>query len=365
MEEIESWLYFNAIPGLGPVKGKALLDRFGSPQAIFKASDKELFSTSGIGTDLIENIRDKEKHLDLKQEISLIKRLGIKLIPFIGPDYPPLLKNISSPPLLLYVRGEFKELDYKMSVAIVGTRKASYYGKTITFELADNLAQAGFTIVSGMARGIDTSAHQGALKQKGRTIAVLGSGLNFIYPRENKKLSEEIAQAGALISEFPLNTSPDRFNFPRRNRIISGLSLGIVVVEAGEKSGALITANFALEQGRDIFAIPGKIDSEYTQGTHKLIQDGAKLVTGWTDIASELMPQINWDTNRKPEERFHEKLEEKESKIYNLLSSEPIQIEEIIKETKMSSPEALSVLLSLELKGIIKQLPGKFFVKTK
>ncbi len=205
MEEFESWLYFNAIPGLGPVKGKALLDRFGSPQAIFKASDKELASTYGIGTDLIESIKNKEKYLDLKQETSLIQKLGIKIITFQDSDYPPLLKNISSFPLLLYVKGGFEEQDYKMSVAIVGTRKASYYGKTITSELADNLAQAGFTIVSGMARGIDTSAHQGALKRKGRTIAVLGSGLNFIYPRENKKLSEEIAQNGALISEFPLN----------------------------------------------------------------------------------------------------------------------------------------------------------------
>ena len=208
MEEFEGWLYLNAIPGLGPVKGKALLDRFGSPQAIFQASNKELTLISGIGTDLIESIRNKEQYLDLKQEISLIKKLGIKIITFKDSDYPPLLKNISSPPLLLYANGEFKEQDYKMSVAIVGTRKASYYGKTITSELADNLAFAGFTIISGMARGIDTSAHEGALKRNGRTIAVLGSGLNFIYPRENKKLSEEIAQNGVLISEFPLNTPP-------------------------------------------------------------------------------------------------------------------------------------------------------------
>ncbi|MCK4904958.1 DNA-processing protein DprA [bacterium] len=365
MKNIESWLYLNAIQGLGPIKGKALLDRFGSPENIFKATDQELASVGGIGADLIEKIRNKEKWLDLKQEISLIEKLGIEIITFQDSDYPPLLKNISSFPLLLYVKGNFQEQDYKMPIAIVGTRKSTYYGNSITSELAGNLTQAGFTIVSGMARGIDTSAHQSALKQKGRTVAVLGSGLNFIYPRENKKLSEEIAQNGVLVSEFPMNTSPDRFNFPRRNRIISGLSLGVVVVEAGEKSGAIITANLALEQGRDVFAIPGKIDSKYTQGTHRLIQDGAKLVTRWTDITSELMPQIDWQTQEKTEEKPKIKLEEKENKIYNLLSSEPIQIEEIIKETKMSSSEALSVLLSLELKGIVKQLPGKFFAKTK
>ena len=364
MEEIESWLCFNAIPGLGPVKGKALLDRFGSPQAVFQASAQELASISGIGTDLIENIRNKEKCLDLKQEIPLIKKLGVKIITFKDSDYPPLLKNIPSFPLLLYVKGKFEKQDYNMSVAIVGTRKATYYGNTITSQLVENLAQAGFTIVSGMARGIDTSAHQGALKKKGRTIAVLGSGLNFIYPRENKKLSEEIAQSGALVSEFPLNAPPDKYNFPRRNRIISGLALGVVVVEAGEKSGALITANLALEQGREVFAVPGKIDSNYSQGTHKLIQDGAKLVINWTDIASELMPQISWETQQKTEEKLHVNLEENENKIYNLLSTEPKQIEEIIKESQMNSSKILSILLSLELQGLVKQLPGKFFGKT-
>jgi DNA processing protein len=351
MEEFESWLYFNAIPGLGSVKGKALLDRFGSPQAIFQASEKEFASISGIGTDLIENIRNKDKWLDLKHEIPLIKKLGIKIITLKDSDYPQLLKNISFPPLLLYTKGELEQQDYKMPIAVVGTRKASYYGKTITSELADNLAYAGFTIVSGMARGIDTSAHQGALKRKGRTIAVLGSGLNIIYPRENRKLSEEIAQNGVLISEFPLNTPPDRYNFPRRNRIISGLSLGVVVVEAGERSGALITAHLALEQGRDVFAVPGKIDSDYTQGTHKLIQDGAKLITQWTDIADELMPQISWEKSEKIQEP-RVKLEENEEEIYRLLSTEPKQIEDIIKESQISSSKILPILLSLEKRDL-------------
>lgn len=364
MEKIEYWLYLNAIPGLGPVKAKALIDKFGTPENIFKATDNELVSAAGIGTDLIEKIRKKEKWLDIKKELSLIQKSKVEIITFEDPQYPPFLKNIHSFPLLLYVKGEFREQDYKMPLAIVGTRKASYYGRTITEELAENLSQAGFTIVSGMARGIDTSSHQGALK-KGRTIAVLGSGLNFIYPRENKKLSEKIAQNGALISEFPMNASPDRFNFPRRNRIISGLSLGVVVVEAGEKSGSLITANLALEQGREVFAVPGKIDSGYSQGTHKLIQDGAKLVVKWTDIASELLPQINWEKEKKTEEKPCLKLEENEQKIYDLLSTEPKQIEEIIKENPVNSSKILSVLLSLELKGIIKQLPGKFFVRSK
>jgi DNA processing protein len=365
MEELEGWLYFNAISGLGPLKGKALIDRFGSPQNIFKASEKELASVPGIATDLIDKIRNKDRWIDLKKEIAFIEKSGIKLVSFQDTDYPPLLKNISSPPLLLYVKGKLKEQDYKMPIAIVGTRKASYYGKTITSELSDNLAQAGFTVVSGMARGIDTSAHQGALKRKGRTIAVLGSGLNFIYPRENKKLSEEIAQNGLLMSEFPLDTPPDRYNFPRRNRIISGLSLGVVVVEAGERSGALITANLALEQGREVFAVPGKIDSKYTQGTHKLIQDGAKLVTQWTDIASELIPQISWEKRKEKEDKPHIKLEGDEEKIYCLLTNEPKHIEEIIKESRIHSSEVLSVLLSLELKGLVRQLTGKFFARSK
>jgi DNA processing protein len=364
MENIENWLYFNAIAGLGPVKGKALLDRFGSPQNIFKVADKELASVEGIGTDLIEKIRDKEKWLDIKQEISLIQKSQVKIVTFEDPDYPQLLKNIHSFPLLLYVKGKFEEQDYKMPIAIVGMRKASYYGKTVTEELAENLACAGFTIISGMARGIDTSAHQGALK-KGRTIAVLGSGLNYIYPRENKKLSEKIAQNGVLISEFPMNTPPDKFNFPRRNRIISGMSLGVVVVEAEEKSGALITANLASEQGREVFAVPGKIDSNYSKGTHKLIQDGAKLVMNWKDIASELIHEIDWETQSNTKEKPNIRLEEFEEKIYNSLSTEPKQIEEIIKESEISSSKALSALLSLELQGIAKQLPGKYFVKTK
>ncbi len=364
MGNLESWLYFNAIPGLGPVKGKALIDRFGSPENIFAANDKEIASVEGIGTDLIEKIRNKERWLDIKDEISLVQKLGVKIVTFNDPAYPPLLKNIHSFPLLLYVKGNFQEQDYKMPIAIVGMRKASYYGKTITEELAENLANAGFTIISGMARGIDASAHQGALK-KGRTIAILGSGLNYIYPRENKKLSEEIARNGALISEFPMNTPPDKFNFPRRNRIISGMSLGVLVAEAEEKSGALITANLASEQGRDVFAVPGKIDSNSSKGTHKLIQDGAKLVTNWKDIASELIHEIDWETQSKAEEKPNIRLEEFEEKIYALLSTEPKQIEEIIKESKISSSKALSALLSLELKGITKQLPGKFFVKTK
>ena len=364
MKNIENWLYLNAIPGLGPLKCRALIDKFGSPKAIFRASEKELNSVSGLSKESINKIRNKEKWLDIKKETELVKKHGIKIISIKDPCYPPLLQNISSAPLLLYTKGTFQEQDYKTPVAIVGTRRASYYGKNAASELAERLAEAGFTIVSGMARGIDTSAHSGALK-KGRTIAVLGSGLDCIYPRENKELSEKIAKNGVLISEFPMDTPPEKYNFPRRNRIISGLSLGVIIVEAAEKSGALITANFALEQGREVFAVPGKIDSKYARGTHKLIQEGAKLITGYIDIASELMPQINWETKEKPDAEIQIKLEETEQKIYDLLSGEPRQIEEIIVNSRFNSSKISSVLLSLELKGLAKQLPGKFFVKTK
>ena len=365
MEEIESWIYLNAIPGLGPLKAKALLDKFGSPRVIFKASTKELSSVAGIGQDLVERIKNKEKWINLTEELTLTKKLGCKLVSFEDTHYPPLLKNIPSPPPLLYVKGELHQQDYKMPLAIVGTRRASYYGRMMSTELAGELAGSGFTIISGLARGIDTCAHEGALKREGRTLAVLGSGLNLIYPPENRELSERIAHNGALISEFTLNTPPDRHNFPRRNRIISGLSLGVVVVEAGARSGALITANFALEQGREVFAVPGKVDSPHARGTHKLIQDGAKLVIQWRDIASEVMPQISWEGNKENLERPLPVLGEDEEKIYSLLSSEPLHIEELIRKTHFSSPAALSLLLSMELRGLVRQLPGKFFVKVK
>jgi len=364
MQKIENWLYLNAIPSLPPAKTEVLLDKLGSPEAVFRESTESLQKIAGLGPEIATRIKQKEKWLDLDEELALSKKLNCQIITLQSPQYPSLLKNVSSPPILLYVKGKLPEENH--NIAMVGTRRASYYGKEMAEKLSGELAERGVTIVSGMARGIDTWAHRGCLKKKGGTLAVLGSGLKVIYPPENRNLAEEIASSGALISEYPLNTAPDKWNFPRRNRIISGLSLGVVVVEAGKSSGASITANFALEQGREVFALPGKVDSKTSEGTHRLIQDGAKLVTNWKDILVEVLPQAVSQSEEKEEKKqktLFPALDRTEQLIYQLLTSEPQNIEKLIEKSNLPSSMTLSLLMALEIKGLVKQLPGKFFVK--
>lgn len=353
----------NAIPGLTPTKIEFLLDKLGSPETIFRERTDSLQKIAGLSNEVAQRIKQKEKWLDLDKELALAQELHCQIITLQSPQYPSLLKNISSSPIVLYVKGKLPEENH--NIAIVGTRRASYYGKETAERLAGELAERGVTIVSGMARGIDTWAQRGCLKKKGKTVAILGSGLNRIYPPENRNLAEEIASYGALVSEYPLNTSPDKWNFPRRNRIISGLSLGVVVVEAGASSGASITANFALEQGREVFAVPGKIDSRTSAGTNRLIQEGAKLVTNWKDILLEVLPQVVTQGEEKEEKQksLFPTLDKTEQLIYELLSSEPQHIEELIEKSNLPSSLALSLLMSLEIKGLVKQLPGKLFVK--
>lgn len=298
----------------------------------------------------------------------------IRTILISDAEYPEILKKIHSPPKMLYINGSFKEQD-ENAVAIVGSRRASRYGLEMGEKLGYELALRGVTIVSGMARGIDSAAHRGALKAKGRTIAVMGSGHDHIYPPENKDLYEEIAKAGALVSEFENDMEPLAQNFPIRNRIISGLSLGVVVVEAAKNSGALITADFAAEQGREIFAIPGKISSPTSTGTHDLIKDGAKLVQTCDDILEELKlheiePMAGADKdlrdnkiNKKTTAYIYNSLTDDERKVYKTLSDEPIYIDEIIKEAKVELGKIAKVLLSLEFKRLAKELPGKQFVR--
>jgi DNA processing protein len=299
----------------------------------------------------------------------------IRKISINDAEYPKILKKIHSPPKALYINGSFKEED-DFAVAIVGSRRASRYGIEMGEKLGYDLALRGVTVVSGMARGIDSAAHRGALTAKGRTIAVMGSGHGHIYPPENKELYKKIAESGAVMSEFENDVSPLPRNFPIRNRIISGLALGIVIVEAAKNSGALITADFALEQGREVFAVPGRISSITSEGTHELIKDGAKLVQGVEDIMEELSlreiePMAGKERDIK-EEKISKKtaryvynsLTDDERKVYKILSDEPSYIDDVVRESGIESRLASKVLLALELKRLIKELPGKQFIKT-
>jgi DNA processing protein len=299
----------------------------------------------------------------------------IRKISINDAEYPKILKKIHSPPKALYINGSFKEED-DFAVAIVGSRRASRYGIEMGEKLGYDLALRGVTVVSGMARGIDSAAHRGALTAKGRTIAVMGSGHGHIYPPENKELYKKIAESGAVMSEFENDVSPLPRNFPIRNRIISGLALGIVIVEAAKNSGALITADFALEQGREVFAVPGKISSVTSEGTHELIKNGAKLVQGVEDIMEELSlreiePMAGKERDIK-EEKISKKtaryvynsLTDDERKVYKILSDEPSYIDDVVRESGIESRLASKVLLALELKRLIKELPGKQFIKT-
>jgi DNA processing protein len=296
--------------------------------------------------------------------MELIKKYNAQILTFLDKDYPENLRNIYDPPVVLYVKGKILLQD-RLAIAIVGSRLASFYGLQTAERLGFELALHGITVVSGLARGIDSSAHKGALKAKARTIAVLGSGLADIYPEEHKELAENISRSGAVISEFPMEMFPDKGNFPRRNRIISGLCLGVVCVEAAEKSGALITCDYALEQGRDVFAVPGKVDSVTSKGTNRLIKQGAKLAQGAEDILEELDLS---DFGRHQDGNFQNqipdtKLDKEENLVYTLLSSEPRYIDELCEESGMALNRISKVLLNLEIKKFAKQLPGKNFVK--
>ena len=371
MTEIESLLILNGILGLGNIRIRKLFEHFGSASQVLSASRKELTAGAAIPASVADNIIRFPKDEYLKSEYSLMEKHGVRAVSYEDQDYPENLNQIPDAPVLLYVKGDLKK-ENNLAVAIVGSRKASFYGLSIAEKFARELSEFGITIVSGMARGIDTKAHEGALRAKGPTIAVLGNGLSEIYPPENQKLFEDIAKNGAIISEFPMTTPPAAYNFPRRNRVISGLSLGVVIVEASNKSGALITSRFALEQGREVFAVPGKVDSPNSQGVHKLIKEGAKLTNSVSDILEELAPQLKHRIKEeKPisDTKFEEKvltrnLSNEEKTIYGRISDQAMHIDEIVDQSGCSASQAMAVLLKLELKHLIRQLPGKLFVKT-
>ena len=363
MNEKQALIALNLVKGLGSIKIKALLEHFKSASNVFGASSGEFKKIEGINSKIVSGIDEIKDSNKLKEELELIEKHNVTAVTINDKNYPKNLKEIYDPPIVLYVKGDVLPCD-DTAVGIVGSRRASYYGLSFAERIGYELANLGITVASGMARGIDTKAHRGVLCAKGRTIAVLGSGLNNIYPPENKRLSEEIAQSGAVVSEFPLNAKPLAGNFPRRNRIISGLSLGIVVVEAARNSGALITARLGLEQGREIFSVPGRVDSRGSYGTNQLIKDGAKLLNTVDDILEELKPRLKEKLGAAKEENFTPKrLNEIETSIYNILTTEPMHVEDIVRNNNLELNRTLSYLLQLELKGLIRKLPGELFVR--
>jgi DNA processing protein len=357
------WFHLKNVRGVGNHLFKRLIERFGSPAAALQASVQELSRVEGISAGVIEAIRTAPRSGAAAAEIDAVHRQGYRLVTLTDPAYPELLRRIPDPPPLLYVWGELPGA--QPSVALVGSRNATPYGLDMTHRLASDLARLGFAVVSGMALGIDAAAHEGALSGGGRTVAVLGSGLDNLYPPQHRRLSERIAANGAVISEFPLAALPEAHHFPIRNRIISGMCAGTVVVEATKKSGSLITARLAADQNREVFAVPGSIQSFKSMGTHTLIKQGAKLVENVQDIVSELAPLLavaSPATAREPvsaQERH--RLTEEESRVYRALSPYPLHIDEILRSLSMDAGRLSAVLLQLELKGVVRQMPGKLF----
>jgi len=362
-EKIEHWLALNMIPGLGAARCQKLLNHFGSPQRIFEADLNELQHVSGIGEYTARQIINFKDKLNIEKEIARIEREKVSLVTFYDDNYPSNLKSIFDPPIVLYVKGKLLAED-RIAIAVVGTRRPTTYGKMVAEKLSKELAERDITVVSGLARGIDTCAHRGALSGKGRTIAVLGCGIDICYPPENRPLFDEIGERGALISEFPMGTRPEKVNFPLRNRVISGLSLGAVIVEAGARSGALITADCALEQGREVFAVPGNIFNSETKGTHSLIKQGAKLVERCEDIIEEISCLSGVLSLPPAIKSLREvTLSPEEEQIYNLLSFEPVHIDLISREAGLPINRISPLLMNLEMKGKIRQVAGKMFLR--
>lgn len=383
----EAYLALNLLPRIGPIRVRRLLEHFETPQAILAAKRRELVAVPGIGEDMAEQIGDWENRIDLAEEQRRIAAHGISLVTLDDANYPEALRTIHDPPFLLYMKGTLLPGD-AAAIGVVGSRRTTHYGKEQAKKLSFQLARAGFCIISGLARGIDTAAHEAALAAKGRTIAVLGSGIGNVYPPENQSLADRISESGAVLSEFPVLYVPDKQSFPLRNRIVAGMSQGLLVVEAPVRSGSLITANQALEQGRTIFAVPGPIDRPTSEGCHRLIQQGATLVCGAQDVIDELGMEINsLALEFEPDSLFSPR---SESRVDSAPDSPAASLEKPKRQIELSEIERLilaeldrgnatidslsevtgspagkvgATLLQLELKSLVKQLPGKYFTK--
>jgi DNA processing protein len=364
-EELADMLRLSLIPGVGPRTRQTLLAKFGSPRAVLAAAPSELRALHGVGPNLTRKIAAADCEVNVEEEIALCREHGVDILTEAHAAYPRMLREIHDPPGVLFVRGTLKPED-ALAIGIVGTRHATPYGLRQAERLAGSLARAGLTIISGLARGIDAAAHRAALSAGGRTIAVLASGVLNIYPPEHDKLAAEVVARGALLSESPPRALPLGGMFPQRNRLISGLSLGVIVVEAGTRSGALITARHAMEQGREVFAVPGNVDSRASQGCHRLIRDGAKLVETADDVLEELGPLVE-ATPRDDGQVVHHPAElllnELEQQVLAAIGSEPTSIDEVVAESGLPVPQVLSTLSVLEMRHMIRRLSGTTVVR--
>jgi DNA processing protein len=365
-EDLRDLIGLTMVPGVGPQTCRALLEHFGSAGRVLGASVEKLKGVDGVGPKLAEKIRSARAEFDPLAELEECRKFNTRPVPRDSAEYPPNLNEIPDPPSLLYVRGIIEEAD-GLAVAIVGSRHCTPYGLRIAEKLAASLARVGLTVISGLARGIDAAAHRGALRAGGRTIAVLANGLSEIYPPEHEGLAREVEAAGALVSESPMRQAPLAGLFPQRNRVISGMSLGVVIVEATPKSGSLSTARHAMEQNREVFAVPGPVDSLASVGCHRLIRDGAKLVETVDDILEELGPLVR-DLKPKPEEAAVRRpseltLSEQERSILARLGDTAIAVDQLITETGLGASRVMATLSVLEMRRLIRRLPGQMFVR--
>jgi len=374
---MQSWIALNMTPEIGPRMAAVLLERFGSPEAVFGARRTELEALK-LKPAAIESILKREFFDKAEAEVKAVKELGGEILTLDDGGYPALLREIPDAPIVLYALGNWQQCLESPCVAVIGSRNCSTYGRNAAEMLARELARRGITIVSGLARGIDTAAHRGALDGNGKTAGVLGTGLDIIYPKENRRLIDEIiAGGGAVVTQFPLGTPPVGENFPYRNRIISGLSLGVLLVEASERSGSLITARLAMEQNRDVLAVPGNITSANSYGTNYLIKAGAKLVQQWQDVVSELPAEISAailppgpEVSVKPKANGFQPtltpagLDENEIKVWQLLRpDDSLHIDELLEASGMSFSELNNALVSLDIKDLIRVLPGRYYAR--
>ena len=355
----QSIVQLNMTKGVGARTYFKLMAALGSAEAILQASRDQLSRIEGVTESAVDAIIAGRDSIDVEAELALVEKMGAQIVTIEDADFPEHLKKVYDPPLVLYVWGDVKRDE--PALAIVGTRRPTYYGKQQAEKLAGALALRGWTIVGGMAVGIDSHAHEGALAAGGKTIAVLGSGLLRVYPPGNRALAERIAQSGAVVSEFPMTAAPDPWNFPRRNRIISGLSRGVIVVEAAAASGSLITAKWAEEQNRAVFAVPGRVDSPTSAGCHALIRDGATLIESADDVLRELGSPLTREPESELVPIIPPDLSESEKKIMAMLDREPKHIDDLITATGMPAGQVSSCLVMLEIKKLVAQLPGKNF----
>lgn len=351
------WIGFNLVKGIGAVRFQSLIDYFGQPQIAWQAPPEAL-REAGLSSKVVENLIKVRSSVSLEQMWDRIHAQGIAILTWNDEKYPRRLKEITQPPPVLYVRGDLTPED-EWAVAIVGTRRMTAYGRQVTEEIAGTLARSGVTVISGLARGVDAAAHQAALNSGGRTIAVLGSGVDRIYPAENRRLAEQIIDQGTVISDYAPGTPPEASNFPPRNRIISGLSMAVVVTEAGQRSGALITAAFAADQGRDVFAVPGNIMSPQSRGTNRLVQDGAHLLLKPQDVLEVL--DLTMITEHRAA-RIALPANAVEAQLYESLGHEPLHIDEIRARTDISIETVTATLALMELKGMVRQVGGMNYV---